>query len=206
MADSRVKKITDPENSALTYIPRMPELALVTGIGLVHGKEPGLWLDVAPYGDPELVRADDFMLSDDGGTIRFVAAGETCQVDSGAACDRILFSAMADIASRAVVLRHDGRDRIEVLFEQGRIESLRVGRFEEGNPEDYFTVIFREQGMFYVRGAPHARVPLRSLIMRGEALVAVAEGREFRYEVQSEPFLLDLLGRLIDSPAGMGGS
>jgi hypothetical protein len=198
--------IDPPEYSAMTYVPRTPELALVTGVGLVHDGRAGLWLDVSPFGDPALVPVEDVTLSRDGGTLAFGAAGERYEVRSDAPCDRILFAAMADLASRAAPLRHHGKDRIEVLFEHGLLESLRVGRYEEGDPDAYFTVIFRTEGMFFVRAAPHERVKLRTLAMDRGVLTGSAQERELRYEVDADPYLLDLLGALIATALKDDGS
>lgn len=189
--------IDTPEHSALTYVPRTPELALVTGVALVQGRHAGLKLDIAPFGDPELVPAEEVWLSDDGDALAFRAAGERYEVRSTARHDRLLFAAAVDLASRDRPLRHDGRDRIEVLFEQGRLDSLHVGRYEEGDPDEYVTVVFRDAGMFLVRAAPHERVRLRSLVISDRVIVAETGSGQLRYEVDAEPFLLDLLASLV---------
>lgn len=189
--------IDSPEHSALTFVPRSAELALVTDVALVHGPQGGLALDLSPFGDPELAPVRDLSVAPDGGAVRFDAAGEQYEVRSGAPCDHILFGAMAELAGRGRSMRHDGTDRIEVLFEHGRLESLRIGRFEEGDPDAYVSVIVREEGMFSMRYAPRERVRIRRLRMDGAVLIAQGEERSVRYEIDAEPFVLDLVGALI---------
>jgi len=189
--------LVDPEHSAVTYVPRTPELALVAGVALVHGRDVGVQLDVSPFGDPELVAVDGSTLSPDGGAVAFSSGDVRYEIRSAAPADRVLFAAMADLASGARRMSHDGTDRIEVVFEHGRLESLWVGRFEQGDPDAYFSVVFRNGETFFVRGAPHERLRLDALAMNGRVLVATAGERTESYELDAEPFLRDLLGALL---------
>jgi hypothetical protein len=201
-----MQEVTNPEYSALIYVPRAKDLRLVFDLGLSVAEAGGFVFDVEPYGDADYRPASNVEVNQQRTSMSFDVLiddrAESFRVRSTRACDAVLFDAVERIRAQGFEFRPDDKDRVDVLFRDGVLESLDIGRHEEGDAEDYITLILRDNHWFYVRGNPSQRIPVRQVAVSAGVLSCVSDDKVFRYELQSQPLIADLVGRLLSTAQG----
>ncbi|MDO1528079.1 hypothetical protein QMK61_04460 [Fulvimonas sp. R45] len=196
-----MQEISNPEYSAFIYIPRAKDLRLVVDVGLNLVEPAGFTFDVNPYGDPDFRPVTRVEVDAGRTSLNFEVltqdGPEAFRVQSSNPCDRELFDAIDQARESGFKFHADDEDRVEIVFHHGVLDSLDIGRHEQGDIEDYITLILRDGEWLYVRGNPSQRIPVKQVRMQDRTLTCVSAAGPLQYQLRNQPFVVRLVDRLL---------
>lgn len=204
-----IKKIR-PEGSSFTYHPRVGDVCLATGNQLCgirlyfNFNSQKFEFDRNPFGDPALRPLSNVTLSNDLSELQFDVVYRSRStrfvISIEHECDKIIYDFFSRITDSGFSVMEDDLDDMQVAFEQGKLEFVRMFKHSKSNELlESLNIKVEGEKSFLIKQRPWRKITLDTVKVSDGNIISKAGKEEFIYRVETQPLIFDTIKRLIES-------